>query len=71
MRAATEFHGVAEPDHAHPVAVLLAEQGDGSHGVRLFHRRVSLLLERVVRADQFVDPVLDLPEFLVGDLGEV
>ena len=74
MRAAAEFgrEAVRQLDHAHLVAILLAEERhrvvlvDGhvdGHVVKGFDCRVG--------QDFAVDDVLDLFEFLVGDLGEV
>ena len=71
MGAAAQFGRRTEVYDAYAVAVFLAEEGDGAHGVGLLHGGITLLAKREVAADQFIDPFLDRHGLLVGHLGEM
>ena len=71
MAAAAELDAVAELDHSHPVAVLLAEEGDCAHLLCLLHSGVAHLFKGEILADEGVDLVLYVADLLVGELLEV
>ena len=71
VRTAAELYAVAVADYTHDVAVFLAEQGHGAHGLGLFHGGVTLLHEREVGADELVHADFHVAQLLVGHLLEV
>ena len=71
MASAAELDARAELDHAHGVAVFLAEEGYSSHSIGLGHSGIALLFERHIAADQGVDLMLHLAYLGIGELLEV
>ena len=71
MDTATELHARTELHHAHPVAILLAEEGDGAELLCLLDRHVAVVLKRNVLTDHIVDEALHAADFLIGDLLEM
>ena len=71
VRAAAEFLGRIEFDHAHLVAVFLAEEHHGTARFGFFHADRAVLYKRVVGEDFGIHLGLHLGEFFVRDLREV
>ncbi len=71
MGSAAEFDRVSKFHDTDLVPVFFSEQGDGPHRIRLLHRCFSGLLQQVIGTDESVYKVLHLPQFFVGDFGEV
>ena len=71
MYTATELARRTEAHYAHLVAVLLAEEGNGTHLASLIERHLAMLIERNVLTNHVVDKALHLTQFFVSDLLEV
>ena len=71
MDTATELARRTETHYAHLVAVLLAEEGNGTHLASLIERHLAMLIERNVLTNHVVDKAFHLTQFFVGDLLEV
>ena len=71
VNTTTELTRGTETDHAHLVAVLLAEEGDGTELLGLFERHITMLVEGDILANHTVHQTLDLTDLLVVDFLEV
>ena len=71
VRTAAQLDRRPEAHHAHPVAVLLAEEHHRPGGRSLLLGGRTVLLEGIVGADRTVDQPLDLAQLLRGHLLEV
>ena len=71
MGAAAEFLGRIEFDHAHLVAVFLAEEHHGTARFGFLHADRPVLYKWVVGEDFGIHLGLHLGEFFVRDLREV
>ncbi|CCZ49491.1 putative uncharacterized protein [Bacteroides sp. CAG:661] len=71
MRTAAELDGRAELDDADVVAVLFAEEGDGTQFLGFLDGDVTVFLQRYVGTDLGVDQAFYLAQLFVGHLLEV
>ena len=71
MRTAAEFDGIAVANHAHVLAVFLAEQSHGAHGLSFGDWHVAMLVEGDGLAHVFVGQVFNLAQFFGCNFLEV
>ena len=67
----TELARWTKTDHAHLVAVFLAEEGDSTELLGLIEGNLTMLVEGDILTDHLVDDTLYLTELLVADLLEM
>ena len=67
----TELTTGTKAHHSHLVAILLAEEGDGSQFLGLLYGRITVLVQGEVLAYHVVDDTLYLPQFLGSHLLEM
>ena len=71
MATATELNAGTELNYTNLVAILLAEEGNGTQFLCLLHGSVAVFLKGQVLTDTFVDQMLNLTNLLGSNLLEV
>ena len=71
MDTTAELARRSETNHAHLVAVLLTEEGDGTQFLGFVEGHVAVLVDMDVLTDHAVDHALHLAQLLVSDFLEM
>ena len=71
MNTTTELSRRTEANHTNLVAILLAEEGDGTQFLSLLDRSVAVLIQRIVGTNHLVHLALYLAKLLISHLLEV
>ena len=68
MNTTAELAARSETNHANLVAILLAEESDGTKLLGFLERSVAMLVQSDVLTDHIVDDTLHLAQLLVSNL---
>ena len=71
MNTTTELTAWTEANNTNLVAILLTEEGYGTHLLCLLHWRITMLVHWIILTNHLIDKLLYLTKFFISNLLEV